>query len=116
MADTKQSAWVDPAQTKYRGITISMGGQDWIVPSLSVKQFRENYQTLVEGREVTDDKVLEIMDKCMPILVQAFQRNYPGMTVAELEDLVDLMNFREVMMAISGRSTLAKAGDPSSGK
>jgi hypothetical protein len=85
------------------GVTIQMGGQDWLVPSLTIGQLRrlkDARKALASGDE---EKVLAAI---CTIVAAALSRNYPDMTEQKVEDLIDLQNRDEVVAAVLGNSGL----------
>lgn len=101
-------------ETKYRGIAVVLGTREYIVPSLSVRQYREHRELLSKPIEAkTDSEVLDVFDRYLPLIGVALRRNYPELSDDDLLDLLDLGNFREVLAAISGASGLqaVKAGE-----
>ncbi len=85
------------------GVKIQMGGQDWLVPALTIGQLRrlsEERKNLSSGDE---DKVLAAV---CTIVATALSRNYPDMTEQRVEDLIDLENRDRVVSAVLGNSGL----------
>jgi len=71
-----------------------MNGQNYYVPSLSMRQFRENEAALKslpehgEG-ESEIDYAVRVQDALLPVVLIAMQRNYPEVTRDELLDWLD---------------------------
>lgn len=92
------------------GVTIRMGGEDFIVPPLNfkqLKQIRPVLQSLNDPSISQDDKEASIV-KCVTM---ALSRNYPEMTEDRIFELVDIGNSGKVMAAIMGNSGI-KEGVP----
>jgi len=83
------------------GVKISIGGHEMIVPGLDMKRLRKvKRRNPVLSRET-------VFDIAMKIIHQALQRNYPEITLDEVEDLVDAKNaimvLGEIKAATLGR-------------
>lgn len=101
-----------PEQVKYRGVPVFFDGREWIVPPLSVRQFRDNLALLTQPiGEVTPENAVERMDKFVPIIGMALRRNYPDVTDGWLLDALDLRTFVEATLAMQTASGM-KAAQP----
>jgi hypothetical protein len=93
------------------GITIAMGGEDWIVPPLTMGQLRRllpQVQRLTDiGAAMGDEQIGILID----LVAAALQRNYPDTTPERVAEMVDLGNAREVVAAILTGSGLKPAGE-----
>lgn len=86
---------------KYRGVAVFFDGQEYIVPPLSVRQFRDNLKLLTEPvGEVTGENAVERMTKFIPVIGLALRRNYPELTDDRLWDLLDLNTFIQALLAV----------------
>ena len=108
-------------QTKYRGVPVYFDGKEWIVPPLSVRQFRDNLALLTKPvGEVNAANAVERMNAFVPAIGLALRRNYPDVTDEYLLDALDLRTFIETLMAVQTASGLkvAKPGEapPVAGK
>ena len=100
------------------GIKVKLAGRDFTVPSLNMKGIRllgpklvaltENLQN---GAKVMDPGTIGDM---LEIIHAAMVRNYPELTMDELEDMVDLSNLEPLFSAVCGQSNLKQkdADDP----
>lgn len=97
---------------KYDGVTVYMDGKEWVIPPLSVRQFREHYQTLLDTDITPENFQSKIADR-LPIVLAAINRNYPDVTPEQLLDMLDLGTFKQVIGAIanSGGIRAAKPGE-----
>ena len=105
-----------------RGVPIEMGGRDWIVPPLTVRQLRDlkAERELFSRDDVSEDEMLPAGAR---IILAALQRNYPDTTAEALDELLDMGNFREVLgavltgsglrPAVSGEAAAARIGSAS---
>jgi hypothetical protein len=91
----------------YSGVEVYMGGKVWVIPGLSVKQFRLYKGTLAELGEIGDRLgATETFDKVIPIVTAALQRNYPDVTDEQVEEMLDMNTFKVVMGAVATGSGL----------
>lgn len=109
-------------QLKYRGVPVFIAGRELIVPSLSVRQFSENMNLLMDPGISPQDltaafaasdhaaiaelrgKIEERMNKLVPVIGLAIRRNYPEITDEELFDMLDLDSFAEVLKVVQAAS------------
>lgn len=89
--------------TKYDGTLIKLGDKELVVPSLTVKQGKQLWPHL-ESLAQPAGSLKDHIEASMLIIHAAISRNYPKMTMSQLEDLVDLSNFRTVVAAVMGKS------------
>jgi len=86
-----------------------MGGKEYIVPSLNFRQLRTLGDTIagfgsLQGGSFTGEQ----MDDVIKVVHSALTRNYPEITVTDVEDMLDLNNATDVIGAILGASGLKK--------
>lgn len=99
------------SQLKFNGHPMRIGDKVMVVPALSVRQVKLHRADLsvmsaIAGREPTDEEV----DKLMKVALAALNRNYPDLTLDQLEDAVDLNSLPDVIAAVTGQTGLqAKA-------
>lgn len=94
---------------KFRGVTVYFDGQEWIVPPLSVRQFRDNLELLtMPVGEITPANAVERMNKFVPVIGLALRRNYPELTDERLLDALDLATFAEVVRAVQAASGMKR--------
>jgi len=82
------------------GIMVSMGGQQWTVPPLTLGQLRRlmpKVQQLTEIGSQMGEKQIRIL---VEIVAAALQRNYPDISVEIVENLLDLGNAGAVLNAV----------------
>jgi hypothetical protein len=85
------------------GTTVAIGGEDFIVPPLSIARLREFLPRLQElsGLDTTQMGVAQL-EALVAIITAALQRNYPDMTTTKVEEILDLGNALPVLNAILG--------------
>jgi hypothetical protein len=76
-----------------------MDGREWIIPALSLRQFRQYYKMLLDTN-VTAETFQEYLMERLPVVLGAIQRNYPELTEEQLLDMVDLRTFVSIVKAI----------------
>jgi hypothetical protein len=96
---------MEKKQVKFKGVPVYMDGEIWIVPSLSVRQFRDNFDKLQKGfGSLTPENISEKVDETMPVILMALNRNYPDLTPDRLIDMLDMSTLPEVFQAIAAAS------------
>lgn len=91
------------------GKTLNLGGTEYIVPPLNLGHIRRLQKDIerinqLDARSLDNDAV----DTMLKIIHTGLSRNYPDMTMEQLEELIDLGNMREVTQAVLGVSGLKK--------
>src|SRR5437870_2109079 len=82
------------------GVTITMGGQDWLVPPLTLGQLRRLMPRVRQLTEI-DASMSEVqIGVLVEIVASALQRNYPDATAEMVENLLDLGNAGTVLNAV----------------
>ena len=94
------------------GVSVAMGGEDWVVPPLTLGQLRRlmpQVRQLTEiGASMGEAQIAVLVD----IVTAALQRNYPEMTPEKVENLLDLGNASAVLNAVLTGSGLKPGGVP----
>jgi hypothetical protein len=92
-------------QAKYEGTNVFMDGRDWVVPSLGVYDFKQNYSKLLEyEKSINVDNAGEKIFEVIPVLYLAFRRNYPEITEEQFIQMVDVATFPKIYTAVIARS------------
>jgi hypothetical protein len=93
------------------GVTIALGGRDWVVPPLTLGQLRRLMPQVRRlssvGAAMGEEEIGIVLD----VVATALARNYPEMTGEKAAELVDLGNVREVLTAILAGSGLRPPGN-----
>ena len=88
------------------GALVKMGGKEWTVPALTFKQVR----TLLPKLTTIPANAVELNKEQMEIVTEvthaAVSRNYPELTVDDVEDMLDLRNVQVILLAVMGQSGL----------
>jgi hypothetical protein len=94
---------------KFTGITIKLGGEDFVVPGLNLRLVRR----LTVGLDVLKTgSELEQLDLMVELIHGALVRNYPDMTRDALEELLDSSTAPQVFAAILRQSGFGRDADP----
>jgi hypothetical protein len=98
------------------GAKIRMGGEDWVVPPLNLRAVRLHEQMIKDIQTVGSQ--FEGLPKIAAVALAALQRNYPELTLEQVEDLLDMGNALSVFRAIIGQSGFeeARPGGASAGE
>ena len=82
------------------GVTIAMGGQEWLVPPLTLGQLRRLMPKVRQLTEIGASMGEAQIAVLVEIVATALQRNYPDATAEMVENLVDLGNASAVLNAV----------------
>ena len=82
------------------GVTIAMGGQDWLVPPLTLGQLRRLMPKVRQLTETGASMGEAQIGVLVEIVATALQRNYPEATADMVENLLDLGNASAVLNAV----------------
>src|SRR5438477_6826628 len=82
------------------GVAVAMGGQDWIVPPLTLGQLRRLMPKVRQLTEIGVSMGEAQINVLIDIVAAALQRNYPEMTPDKVENLLDLGNASAVLNAV----------------
>ena len=92
------------------GGAVAMGGQDWIVPPLTLGQLRRLMPKVTKLTEIGASMGEAQINVLIDIVAAALQRNYPEMTPDKVENLLDLGNASAVLNAVLTGSGLKPGG------
>ena len=82
------------------GVTIAMGGRDWLVPPLTLGQLRRLMPKVRQLTEIGASMGEAQIGVLVEIVATALQRNYPDATADMVENLLDLGNASAVLNAV----------------
>jgi hypothetical protein len=82
------------------GVTIAMGGRDWLVPPLTLGQLRRLMPKVRQLTEIGASMGETQISVLVEIVTAALQRNYPEATADMVENLLDLGNASSVLNAV----------------
>ena len=92
------------------GVAVAMGGQDWIVPPLTLGQLRRLMPKVRQLTEIGASMGEAQINVLIDIVTAALQRNYPETTPDRVENLLDLGNASAVLNAVLTGSGLKPGG------
>lgn len=93
------------SEVRFDGVEMRLGNKAYIVPPLSLKKVRA-LQPRIEKLDISAMGALspEALETVVEMAHAALARNYPEITLAEVEELLDLGNIGEVMKVILGQN------------
>jgi hypothetical protein len=94
------------------GVAVAMGGQDWIIPPLTLGQLRRLMPEVRQLSEIGASMGETQINVLIDIVTAALQRNYPETTPEKVENLLDLGNASAVLNAVLTGSGLKSSGAP----
>jgi hypothetical protein len=92
---------------RFAGQDVNLGGTNFVVPPLALgalKTLLPKIQKLSIGADGVPD--LSQVEDLLEVCLAALRRNYPELTLVELVDIVDLVNFQPLVKAVMGQSGL----------
>ncbi len=105
------------ADVKYEGVSIRIGDQDYIMPSLSVGQAEKYWPELLnlDRTGVSAEEVKELLpkkfDSMVTVIHAALSRNYAELTIDQLKDMVSIGQLRQLMLVVMGQSGIDAVGE-----
>jgi len=108
----------EPKKEPFEGIDVTIAGEKYIVPALSLGQMEEflpAFERLSKMDPATQSISKENNRDIVDVLHAAFSRNYPEITKEDIKKLIDLKNVRTIVAAVKGESGFVE-GDPSMGE
>lgn len=103
-------------ETKIDGITVRMGGADYVVPALTLRQLKKLKDKLGALRQISPLAASEgQLEPLVDVIHAALSRNYPDLTREEMEDLIDLGNIGQLVAAVVNVSGLVPKGEVKAG-
>ena len=97
------------------GVVVAMGGRDWLVPPLTLGELRRLMPMVRQLTEIGASMGEAQITVLVEIVTAALQRNYPDVTLEEVENLLDLGNAASVLNAVLTGSGL-KVSETSMGE
>jgi hypothetical protein len=90
------------------GLEVAISGRRWIIPPLNLRRVRKLEPLL--GRLIAGNSIAELSEDSLSATAEivhlALTRNYPDLSITDVENLLDLRNFREVLDAVMKQSGL----------
>jgi len=94
---------------KFQGVPVYMNGQNYFIPSISTRQYRENQQALEGSLDQREGETviayaIRVQEAAVPIIGLALRRNYPEITDDMLWDWLDAHTFNLAWRATQNAS------------
>lgn len=121
----------EPERKLVKGVTLNLGGQDYMVPPLNVDLLEEHAEIIDQlgvppeppGEGESEAAYLARVRRhtreerkiIVTLALAALLRNYPEMTEARVRQIIDLGNLVQISAAIMGGSGLQPAGETTPG-
>jgi hypothetical protein len=96
------------------GVEVAMGGENWLIPPLTLGQLRRLMPKVRQLTEIDAAMGEAQIGVLVEIVAAALQRNYPDVTQETVENLLDLGNAGAVLNAVltgSGLKTRNSLGE-----
>lgn len=95
------------------GVDIKLGDKSYIVPPLNFRLLKKHKGDIDAITAAAPGTGLDttIADRVVAVVHAALSRNYPALTIEEVEDGLDLRNSKDVMGALLGQSGFVAAGE-----
>lgn len=93
------------ATPKYPGKALVIAGETAIIPTLSLKQARENsdaLKKLVKTQTEDAQQVMALYAEALPLFGLAIRRNYPTVSDEQLDEVLDYNLLKQVLPAMLG--------------
>jgi hypothetical protein len=99
---------------KYEGLKVRIGEDEFIIPPLNFFRLKKVLPLVDKLKEVSGNQILkaEEMEDFITIIHLALSRNYPEVTVQQVEEMVDLGNLRQILAAVLGISGFVQGEKP----
>ena len=72
------------------GVVVAMGGRDWLVPPLTLGELRQLMPKVRQLTEIGASMGEAQIAVLVEIVTAALRRNYPDVTLEQVENLLDL--------------------------
>ena len=96
---------------RFGGEVVKLGGREYAIPSLSVKQARTLWPKIKQLQQgVTEDSLPDRMGIAVEVVHAALSRNYPDIKIDEVEDLLDMNDFRRIVLVVTGQGVRQTPG------
>ena len=77
-------------QAFYEGTEVTIRGEKYIFPGLSLAQLEENIAEIEQITQMNEADGLKFIGKLAHFLYLAFSRNYPEISEAEFKNMIDI--------------------------
>lgn len=94
--------------TLIEGTIVSIGGTDYTVPPLNFSRAKKVLPLLLAMNASGDALDEAKLDAGTQLVHLALTRNYPELTIEQVEDMLDMRNFPLIVAAVMGASGIEK--------
>lgn len=101
-------------EVKFEGVKVRIGNREFVMPSLSVGQAKRLWPQILklDKEGISAEDIPEKFELAVPIIHAALSRNYPQLTVEQVEDMVSISQLRQLLLVVSGQSGMKeKSGE-----
>jgi len=106
LAEKVKAALVEEDEPEFDGVAVRVGRTVYSVPAMNIKRLKKMLPEINDLKLASGTLTNEDQDRLVRIVHSALSRNYPKMTKDDVEDIVDMGNFRTFLQAIMGVSGL----------
>jgi len=106
---------IEPNEKLIDGYRVVMAGVEYVIPPLTIgqlKRLRQTIDRLAQAR-IAEGSVASLSDELFndfsEIIREAMSRNYRGITIDDVQELLDLKNIQTVIAAVMGISGLVRS-------
>lgn len=101
---------------KIAGVPVEMGGVRRVIPPLNLKALKLFQERIANFKGGLDPESIQLV---LDVAYSALKRNYPEITMDEIEDAIDVSNMGDIFSAImdvSGLQRKASEAEAAAGK
>jgi hypothetical protein len=104
-------------EPRFEGTEMTIAGKKYVIPAMNLKRLKKQrpnidlLRSMSPGPQMTEEEIGVMVE----IIHAALSRNYPDLTVDDVEEMVDLNNIRPISMAVMGASGFVPAGGQKAG-
>ena len=109
MNETKR---IEPERNR-GGEWVALGDEQYRIPPLAFRAVQELQDEVAALAQMGVRPTPEQMTTVTRIVHSAMSRNYPSITMAQIDDMLDLGNYQDVLSAVLSIGGFKKAGDGS---
>lgn len=85
-----------------------IGDEEYIIPALSLGQIKRFLKKIEQMQEGVNQGGVENFDTISQIIHAALSRNYPALTIEDLDEMLDMSNLMTIFNAVLGASGFAQ--------
>ncbi len=102
---------------KYEGVSLKIGGEDFIVPSLNFFSIKKNRASIemISRMKLGSFPTEEEFDAIITVIHAALSRNYTELTIEQVAEIVDLKNMGQIIQSVMGISGFVPSGEKKAG-